>query len=186
MKKPSRIIKNGSAAAAATQVQIRAISRPSKSRHPGSAHPGVVASKAAGSRSGTIGVVFYDWDMDHNIADFDLDGVEFSRIREAVAKRADFPGERRTLTGFIREALLESATRELFPGNPMTDLEDAVAQANGLIHLALENQSYVLEEEGGDFGRARSHELVALSASITDRLQSAFKSAWDYAHGRAA
>jgi hypothetical protein len=144
------------------------------------------ASNAARRGSGEIGIVLYNWNTDQNVADFDLTAKEFSRIQAAFTKWADVGIAGRALPAFIRESLLGAANRELFPGSPMLELDTAVAQAKGLIRLALENQCYKEEEGGNDAGREVSHELAALLHSTTDRLNAAFDAAWSYASGRAA
>ena len=130
-------------------------------------------------------LALYDWSTGKEIADCELTGEDFARIQAAVAKWAEVPIKGRDLSAFIREALLEAANRELFPGSPMQELESAVGQAKGVLRLALEHQSFVLEENHDDIGRDRAFELMTLCGSTTDRLQSAFKSAWNYAAGRA-
>ena len=120
------------------------------------------------------------------VATVELTAAEFSRIQDAVSQRSEMPIERVGLSAFIREALLENANRELFPGRPMIELEDAVAQAAGLMRLALEHQACREEEQGNAYGRKCSQELVILCHATTGRLWSAFDAAFSYIAGKPA
>ena len=168
MKNKPESAKSSSKSAAASQPKTQAVSPAPRRRS-----------------SDAIGITLYDLGTDQTIADFDLTPAEFAKIQEAVAERAKVPIGARTLTYFIREALLKSANRELFPGSPMMELESAVDQANGLLRLALEHQAFTAAE-AGDGGREMAAELVALLHSTTRRLKDAFLAAHSYADGRAA
>jgi hypothetical protein len=137
-------------------------------------------ARAGRSDSSDVAIAVYHWASDNTIAEFDLPAVDWSRIQEAAAQRAQVPVGDTTLAGFIRRALLVAAHQELVPGNPMNDLEDAVSQSNALLSMALDRRALEEEDSGDDHNQGNGAGVLALYYSTSDRLRKAFSGAYSY------
>lgn len=109
---------------------------------------------------------------------------EYRRFREAYTSATSHPGANRDmlLAAYIKRSIVQAANRELYPGYPLTEIENSVSQAIAFMKTSVMKVCELLGESDGE--RILGLGYYHLSESSCKRLQTAFDNVHSYACGK--
>jgi hypothetical protein len=146
-----------------------------------------VSTPTAG-QAGPITVQLLEAGVDKPLACVQIDADELSRIKAGHAARNKVPPMLGWSLGeWIKSAMTHQANREITPGRPLLDLEDAIYKAAGMLSLMANSNQKLRTElqngEGNPLGDGIDCGIDILADCVSAELTKAFKASFDYAAG---
>lgn len=149
--------------------------------------PAAVSAPTAG-QAGPITLQLVEAGAHNPLACVEITADELSSIKAArAARNKNIPGLEWSIGQWIKSALTHQASRDLTPGRPLFDLQDAINKAAGLLSVMAISNTKLRADLADTEGRPLSGGIdcgIEILADLTSaELAKAFKASFDYAAG---